>query len=261
MQDALCKILSNNEVADQIYKLTVRLPFDFNEKCRPGQFAHIKIPFANEHILRRPISINSVGTFNDTVSFVYQTVGKGTDTLSHFKEGTKLKVLLPLGNGFEETIGERVLLVGAGMGAAPLKHLAETWRSSVYTAVLGFRNRQKAYQVHDFEKSCAKVYVCSDNGSIGEKQYAADAAAKLAGQEHFDRIYACGPEVVLRQVANLAKELDIPCSLSMEARMGCGVGACVGCNVAVLDANGNQYYKRCCADGPVFDAREVVFDD
>lgn len=261
MRETECRILSNNRIAEGIYKLTVRLPFDFNEQCLPGQFAHIKIPFSNEHILRRPISINSVGSFNDTVTFVYQTVGEGTDKLSHFKEGTELKILLPQGNGFKSREGRRILLAGAGIGAAPLKHYAETNRNNAVTAVLGFRCREKAYQINDFKRVCREVIVCSDDGSIGIKALAADAAREAMNRESFDLIVACGPRPFLRQIARLARETGTECEISMEARMGCGIGACMGCNVAVKDKDGRRYYKRCCAEGPVFDSREVVFDD
>lgn len=259
MQDAKCKILSNVRIADAIYKLVLALPDGFNEKCLPGQFAELQLPGYGEHILRRPISINSVDENNNTITFVYQVVGKGTDKLAGLKQDVEMMVLLPLGNGFSAQSGKNILMVGAGIGAAPLKYYAQMYNSNKITAVLGFRNVDKIYQKSDFEAICDNVLVCTDDGSNGLKKYAATLAKEEAQNNKYDLIISCGPNIVLNQVAEFANDMGIPCEISMEARMGCGIGACMGCNVTVKDSNGNQYYKRCCTEGPVFDSKEVVF--
>ncbi len=259
MQDAKCKVISNEKIADGIFKMILALPDGFNEKCYPGQFAELQIPGCGEHILRRPISINSASDKDNTVTFVYQVVGKGTDKLSVLKKDTEMMVILPLGNGFIGAEGKNILMVGAGIGAAPLKYYAQMYSKNNITAVLGFRNTEKIYQQEDFEDICEKVIVCTDDGSNGVKSYAASMAKKEAQEQKYDLIISCGPNIVLSQVAQFANEMEIDCQVSMEARMGCGVGACMGCNVTVRDKNGKEYYKRCCTEGPVFDSKEVVF--
>lgn len=261
MRDVLCSVINNFEIAQDIFCMTLKLPDTFDEKCIPGQFAELKIPHHNEHVLRRPISINTFDKDNNTVTFAYQVVGKGTAVLSELKEGDKVLVLLPLGNGFTRLNNKKILMVGAGIGAAPLKYYAEEYSDNEITAVLGFRNSDKIYQSDDFKKICSNVHICTDDGSNGIKNYAAVLAKDVASRNNFDHIVACGPNIVLKQVAELANELNIPCELSLEARMGCGIGACMGCNVTVRDSNGNKIYKRCCSDGPVFDSKEVVFDE
>ena len=259
MQDTICTVLSNDKIADEIYELILELPKDFTCTCHPGQFAEIKLPYHNEHILRRPISINSVSPQTATITFVYQVVGQGTQKLARISAGTPIQVLLPLGNGFAYQEDKNILMIGAGIGAAPLRYYAELNRNNRITAVLGFRNVGKMYQINEFNNICSKVYACTDDGSNGLKSYAAALAEQIVSKEHFDHIIACGPNVVLKKISEFANGMNIPCELSLEARMGCGIGACMGCNVTVKDVDGNHIYKRCCCDGPVFDAKEVIW--
>lgn len=261
MRDVLCRVLNNYEIARDIFYLTLQLPDEFTEDCKPGQFAEIKLPHHNEHVLRRPISINSFNKTYNTVTFAYQVVGAGTAILTQLKEQDELMVLLPLGNGFASRSAAKILMIGAGIGAAPLKYYAEVNSENEITAVLGYRNVEKIYQEQDFVRLCKNVEICTDDGSNGKKSYAATLAKEIASKNNFDYIVACGPNIVLKQVAEFANEMNIPCELSLEARMGCGIGACMGCNVTVKDENGNHIYKRCCSDGPVFDSKEVVFDE
>lgn len=261
MQDVLGTVLSNHCIADGIYKLTVRLPEEFHAECKPGQFAQLAIPNADAHILRRPISIHSFGEIGRTVSFVYQVKGAGTDRLTQCSEGNAIQMLLPLGNGFSlPENADKILFIGAGIGAAPLKYAAQCFSDKKIIMVLGFKNKEKAYLIQKYQECSERLMLCSDDGSIGEKSYVGAVARRVAQAEKPGVIMACGPNIVLQQVKEFAEELTIPCQLSMEARMGCGIGACVVCNVKI-GTKESWHYKRCCVDGPVFDAKEVVFDD
>ena len=223
----------------------------------PGQFIHIKC--GEGLLLRRPISIQSwLGTrMGGTITVVFEAKGEGTRWLAQRQVGDTLDVLGPLGNGFRTTPGP-YLLVGGGIGVPPLLELGEclSWPR---TAVLGFRTGAKAFLpvISRFAVHCEKTYLCTDDGSLG-RHGLVDAQVRdvLAKDSSFTAVLACGPKPMLKSVAKAAAEFGIPCQVSMEERMACGVGACLGCALPMKDGS----IKHVCKDGPVFDAREVDWD-
>lgn len=253
-------IVENRQIAKDIYLLGVRLPSEFNLPVLPGQFSHIKIPNANEHILRRPISVNSYNQDTKIIQYVYQTRGAGTAKLAKAANGEAIEVIPALGKGFlMPESAQKVMLIGGGIGCAPLLYAAQYLKQCSYTAVLGFRDAEHAYQVDDFKGICENTLVCTDNGSLGTQGYVCGMAEQAIKETKPDIILACGPDIVLKLVKGLSEKYDIPAQLSMETRMGCGVGACVVCNVKI-GTESNWHYKRCCKEGPVFDAKEVLFE-
>ena len=223
------------------------------EGLMAGQFLHIAC--GEGLLLRRPISVCMVQEDEpqDTARVVFEVRGEGTKWLAERRVGDKVNVLGPLGNGFTVTPNDRLLLVGGGIGVPPLLgQAAFTAKNS--TAVLGFRSADRAMLVEDYRDYCEAVYLCSDDGSLGRHGFV-DAQLKdiLEKDKNFTAVLACGPKPMLKNVAKVAAEYGVPCQVSLEERMACGVGACLGCAVQMADGT----MKHVCKDGPVFDAKEV----
>lgn len=244
-----CKLVRANKLTSDVYDFTLECP-GLAEKAVPGQFAQIRLP---GHTLRRPISICGIDKDKKTLRFVFQIRGQGTAELAEFCEGDELEILAPLGNGFPVQQGKRTLLVGGGIGVPPLLGAASALGKDA-VAVLGFRNRDAVILEHDFAATGASVHIATDDGSYGFH----GLVTTLTQQETFDTVFACGPAPMLKAVRALAEERQVPCFLSLEERMACGIGACLGCATALLDEAGNQYFGHVCKDGPVFDSRRVV---
>ena len=227
---------------------------------RPGQFLHIKC--GEGQLLRRPISVSEAITSQtepeNIVSTIFEVRGEGTKWLAQRKYGDKLDVLGPLGNGFDFNESGRYLLVGGGIGIPPLIGCGQELGSNS-TAVLGYRSKDKAipWVIDRFHEMCQETVVCTDDGSLGRHGFVnAQVREILAKEKGFTAILACGPKPMLRSVAKAAAEFGIPCQVSMEERMGCGVGACLVCATPMKDGT----MKHVCKDGPVFNAEEVDWD-
>lgn len=214
----------------------------------PGQFVHVKC--GHSRMLRRPISICDVE--GNSMRLVFEVRGEGTEWLSHRKAGDTLDVLGPLGNGFDLT-GDKLLLVGGGIGLPPMLYCAKACKGEAHV-VAGFRSQDRAMLSADFAKTAETFAVTSDDGSIGAHGFV-DALVKetLDKEKGFTSILACGPKLMLRSIVKAAGEFGVPVQVSMEERMACGVGACLGCAVQMADGT----MKHVCKDGPVFDSREV----
>ena len=250
MKDYIATIVNNEQIADNVYAVT----FDLGEiaKVRCGQFGNISV--GGTHLLRRPIAICK--TEGNTVTFCYQIKGEGTQLLKTMGAGTRLNVLMPLGNGFfVEENEQKVALVGGGVGVFPLiSVLREYGATKEISAYIGYRNKGAVCGVEEFKKAHKFVGV-TDDGSFGEKMNAVQAfAADLAKGNRPDVVLACGPTPMLRALISLVEQENLPCYVSLEERMGCGIGACLVC---VCDmTNGKK--ARVCKDGPVFNAKSVI---
>ncbi len=238
-----CRLLSAGELTPGIFDFTVSCP-ELAAMAVPGQFAQILVP---GHTLRRPISICSIDKNSGTLRFVFQVRGAGTEGLSKFREGDTIELLAPLGKGFPIDPDKRTLLVGGGIGVPPLLGAAEALGGNA-VAVLGFRNRELVILEEDFKSTGAKVLVATDDGSYGFH----GLVTELGAGEDFQVLMACGPGPMLRGVKALAAERGAQGYLSLEQRMACGVGACLGCAVGLVDGEGREYFGHVCKDGPVF---------
>ena len=250
MKDYIATIIKNEQIADNIYAVT----FDLGEPpcVRAGQFGNISID--GTHLLRRPIAICK--TEGSEVTFCYQIKGEGTKKLKSMGAGTRLNVLMPLGNGFfvEET-EQKVALVGGGVGVFPLISVLREYKDTKdVAAYIGYRNQGAVCGVEEFAKA-QKFIAVTDDGSYGAQMNAVQAfAADLEQGNRPDVVFACGPTPMLRALKALTQKEGLPCYVSLEERMGCGIGACLVC---VCDqTNGKR--ARVCKDGPVFNAEEVV---
>lgn len=252
----LCKLVKRVQPRAGLFDYTIDCP-QMAAKAKPGQFVHVLC--GGDTYLRRPISICDV-TGGRYLRFVFEVRGKGTEELSHAEVGDTLDILGPLGNGFSTEFSEApsgaVVLIGGGIGIFPLLNLAKSLPKKP-VIMLGFRDKDAAVMTEEFSKTAEAVYVASDDGSIGHKGFVTDMLKSMidSGME-ISRIYTCGPKPMMKIAADLAEEKGIECFVSMEERMGCGVGACVTCTCTMKDGS----RKRVCKDGPVFNGAEVDFN-
>jgi dihydroorotate dehydrogenase electron transfer subunit len=267
------QILKNAPLERDIYELTLKSAY-LSETARAGQFAGIYLDSADK-LLPRPFGFCQTVAKEGTVRFVYRVVGGGTKLLSQYPEGKTLKVLGPCGNGFTYSAQKGVMIIGGGMGTPPLLKLAQDIRETNPDAgvnvFLGFQNARQIILKSDFEKTGAKVHISTDDGSRGYKGNvisSVKSASGLGGAASVSVspskpgiIFACGPKVMLRAVSVYAGENGIEAQVSMEERMGCGVGACVCCVLKTKDEGSGETYKKVCAHGPVFSSKEVVWND
>ena len=250
-----CKITARERLTQDAVSMTLAVGdmlHSGDRPIRPGQFVHVKC--GDGLLLRRPISISEwTESGGGTITIVFEVRGEGTAWLAERGLGDTLDVLGPLGNGFQIEREDRCLLVGGGIGVPPMLGCAQTSGGSA-TAILGFRSKERAILLNRFEQECADVLVATDDGSLGYHGFV-DALVRqeLEKERRYKAVLACGPKPMLRNVAKAAEEFGVPCRVSMEERMGCGIGACLVCACDMKDGS----RKHVCKDGPVFNAEEV----
>lgn len=244
------RVVSIEFLQKNICSLVLECP-KIAKDAKPGQFIEI-YPDNGVNLLSRPISICGIEVVAGNIRVVFQVVGKGTEIFSKLKKGDRIRVLGPCGNGYN-IVGGSALLVGGGIGVPPLLETAKKL-DCPKVAVLGFRSNP--FLINEFATICDRVYVTTDDGSEGFK----GNVVQLMEKENLsaDMIYACGPKIMLKFLSQYAMKNNIPCQVSMEERMACGIGACVGCVVEIKEGEGTTY-KKVCKDGPVFDCKEVVW--
>jgi dihydroorotate dehydrogenase electron transfer subunit len=252
-----CIVIDHVEIADSIYKLTLKGEL-VSEMKSPGQFVHLKIGEGFDPLLRRPISISDIDYKKGQFSMIYRKEGAGTSKLAEKATGMTVDVLGPLGNGFpvrESSIGSTALLVGGGIGVPPLHELSKQLTANGVTVihVLGFQTSSVVFGEEDFSRY-GDTYVVTVDGSYGYKGFVTDVIQSY--QIGFDTLYACGPTPMLRALEKGYPNKKV--FLSLEERMGCGIGACFACVCHTTDDSTGHSYKKVCSDGPVFRAGEVV---
>ena len=245
MQRVILTVTKNEALTPLIYKM--QLAGDVSGVTRAGQFVEIAL---DGLYLRRPISVCNYD--EGLLTIIYKVVGKGTDLMSQMAEGTQLDVLTGLGNGFDtEHECNKPLLVGGGVGVPPLYRLTRDLiaQGKEVTVVLGFNTESEIFYAEEFEALGAKVILATADGSVGVKGFVTDAIRE-SGVEA-DYFYSCGPLPMLKALCN---SLEISGEVSLEERMGCGFGICMGCSIHTTKGA-----KRVCKDGPVFKKEEVVW--
>lgn len=242
MRQETDEILSNRNIARSVYEMRLKADTD---DIHPGQFVDIALP---GRYLRRPISVCQAK--DGVLTLIYKAVGHGTEQMSHMQAGEKLDVLLPAGNGYDLTrAGGYPLLVGGGVGVPPLYMLAEKLsKNSHVTVILGFNAKNEIFYEQEFRKLGCDVIVCTADGSCGIKGFVTDGLKMV---KQYSYVYACGPAVMLKNIDSM---LESDGEYSMEERMGCGFGVCLGCTIVTREGA-----KRVCADGPVFDRKVLVW--
>ncbi len=257
--DIICPVLKNERIADDIMLLWLDVDAGKKDEYQPGRFVHMKIPNRPDLILRRPISINGYDNVVGRLELVYQVKGQGTEQLVDCQPGDTIALIGPLGKGYPVPRGtKRALLVGGGIGCAPLKMLPACHPDIQFDAILGFRNRDCIYQLEDFQTLCEDVILMTDDGSAGEKGFVTDALQRyLQSDNRTDVLYVCGPPPMYKALKPILDTVDKPIYISLEERMGCGMGACVVCTCKIK-RDGVVENRRVCVEGPVFPYEEVV---
>lgn len=259
-KSTLCVVNENVKIAENTYRMLISAP-DTARLAKPGQFVHVKIPNDRSLLLRRPISISNV--FSDgggIIEIIYRVAGTGTYLLSQVKNSDLVDVLGPLGNGFTKPkYVKRAFAVGGGCGIAPLKLLVKDWDDVRFTSFLGFKSKPYAYDLDQFELLSEHVFVSTDDGSLGQMGLVVDLMSLRLKREMPDLILGCGPTPMLKEIKNTASRHGIPCQISLEERMGCGIGACLVC-VCETQKGKSYEYKKVCSDGPVFWSDEVLLN-
>ncbi len=265
MKDIKAKILSNKKVSHAYYNMSLDAPY-IARTAKPGQFVQIKCNDSFELLLRRPFSIHRVkgeGSRVKDIEILYEVVGKGTEILAEKKEGDFIDVLGPLGSEFilptASSLQPRAIIIAGGIGAAPLVYLAEELtKKKIKTIVLiGAKTKNLILCEKDFKKTTPEVYVSTDDGTYGSQGFVSKLFHKIlkTTESKFETIvYVCGPHGMLKCIADICQERKFECQVSLEEKMACGIGVCLGC--AVKTKSGT---KLACKDGPVFNAREIIW--
>ena len=252
MVKEIAEVVYQSEIATDIYSLLLKVTFA--RDAVPGQFVSL-YSADGSRLLPRPISICETDAGSGTIRLVYRIAGKGTKEFSGLEGGDRIEILGPLGNGFpiDEYKDKRVLLVGGGIGIPPLLYCADSLAEPVFA--VGYRS--ETYLLEDLKKR-GEVHVATEDGSLGTAGNVIDAIK--ADSVKADVIMSCGPMPMLRALKAYAAEAGIPCYVSMEERMACGIGVCLGCVCGTehVDEHSHVNNARICKDGPVFDAKEVT---
>ena len=238
--------------------MTLKAP-EIAKFSKPGQFVNLKLSETLEPLLRRPISLHRIDAENGTLTMLYLVVGEGTAMMSRMEPGETINVLGPLGNGWNcDFPGLHAVLVGGGIGIAPLYPLAKALREAgkEVSLIMGAKNKEYLTSGTDYEQLGAEVFVVTDDGSAGAPGLVTAPLQQLIDAGRCDQIYACGPVPMLRAVEELALSHNIPGQVSAESHMGCGLGVCLLCPNKVQSGG----YKRTCIDGPVFAIGELDYE-
>lgn len=250
-QQGIFPIITARQLTKTIYDMWIACP-PLAIQARPGQFVHIRCA---EKTLRRPISICETDASKEALRIVFEVRGEGTAWLAKQKAGDRLDLLGPLGNGFSLDLTKKAIFVGGGIGVPPLLETCKAYGTHA-TAILGFRSRDAVILEEDFAAVCDNVYITTDDGSYGREGLVTNVLEHCL--EGDAMVFACGPIPMLKGVAALAKQAGAPCQVSLEERMGCGVGACLVCACKTKETDG-EHMRHVCKNGPVFPAEEVVW--
>ena len=251
-------VVDNHEIAENIYKAVVSAP-DIADQCFPGQFVNIYFP-DSVRIFPRPFSI--AGVDNDAILFVYKVVGSQTTVMSHWKPGDNVKILGPLGNsfGYSGQINQPVLLAG-GVGAAPLMFLRDRLSQDGIKPLFFLGARTKS-QLPFLSDSKSELILSTDDGSIGSNGLITDELAEyLQKKDNPVSVFGCGPDLMMKTLKSMPFSKNVSVYVSLEKTMACGLGLCQGCIVKNSSDSAGKHYSLVCKDGPVFNLKDIKFDD
>ena len=247
-------IVNKTAIAKEIYSFAIHCP-QIADIAQAGQFVHIR---ANGFTLRRPVSICGIDRENGTIRIVFEVRGEGTAEIAKLNKGDAVDMLAPLGHGF--TLNKnfsKTVLIGGGIGTPPMLPIAQFYGEKA-TVISGFRNAQAVILQDDFKKTGAETILCTDDGSMGIHGFVTQPLSEILNTQKADAVYACGPAPMLKNIAGMCKEKGVFCEISLEERMACGIGACLGCACRTV-RNDEEYFAHVCKDGPVFNAEEVLW--
>ncbi len=241
MKTDINRIIENKQICENIFEMVVSTDI----KPLPGQFYMIK-GLNGDYLLPRPISVHEYQ--DGKIRLLYRVSGHGTDQISKLKANDDIQVLGPLGNGFNiELLNGRIAIVGGGIGIAPLLYLAKNIASQKPDIFLGYKDH--TFCVDSFRPYCNELTVVTEDGNTGQQGYVTD----FVNISDYDIVITCGPDVMMEKIIRAGQEKNVVVYASLEKRMACGVGACLGCVVNTIDGN-----KRVCKEGPVFSGRDLM---
>ncbi len=287
----LANIIENTEISRGYFRLILHSA-GLAENTKPGQFVMVKVGKNYDPLLRRPMGLYKISSKdnNPCVELLYQVVGKGTTIMSKMKKGQQADMLGPFGNGFtipqsgrataqlpDKNFAEKTqfyklavrnikaaVFVAGGIGIAPLVMLAEKMVKEIPNLktylFIGGKSKNDILCIDDFGKLNTEICITTEDGSLENKGLVTDPVKKFIDKKADSQtlFFACGPYRMLKAVSELTAKKDIPCQVSLDRRMACGFGVCLGCVIKVNSENGS-HYKNVCTDGPVFDAKEICW--
>jgi dihydroorotate dehydrogenase electron transfer subunit len=280
----MSKIVFNQKISSRYYRMRILCP-EIACKAKRGEFIMVKVTHLLDPLLRRPFAIHRLCQGSDNyrqknhptcIEILYRIVGNGTLVLSKKSRGDEIDLIGPLGNGFylEQNLKTAIMIAG-GIGVAPLLSLAQALkrvegknlRRTDLIVFIGGETKEDILCVKDFEKIGAKVVISTEDGSLGTQGMVTDMFLNFLktsspSETHNRKLFACGPSPMLQIISEIAISQDITCQISLESRMACGVGACLGCSVPtrINKVGGNEiFYQRVCKEGPVFDSTIIMW--
>jgi dihydroorotate dehydrogenase electron transfer subunit len=245
------KVIDNKQIKKDFFVIELAAREKIPE-IKPGQFVEVKVENSPGTFLRRPFSVHDVDYDKNSIKLLVQVVGNGTQALSEMMPGDQLNLIYPLGNCFSlPDAGERSLLIGGGCGIAPMLFLGKFLKNNGFVPdiLVGFRNSERILEYSEYKK-IGEVFITTEDGSEGEKGFVTDHSVLTS--HNYEMIYCCGPEAMMKAVAQYCKKKRIACEVSLENLMGCGIGACLCCVVETVNGN-----KSTCIEGPVFNINDL----
>lgn len=259
-------IVKSNTPAGPGYKLMVLAAPRLAAVLKPGQFVHVRVPALDAASLRRPFSVFDADPATGEVTILFKAVGRGSRALAAEEPGAEIRVMGPLGFGFPEKTSGIALLVGGGFGVAPLHFLAKRLAAAGFKSILfaGGRTKDDLLEIPRFEALGVECRLATNDGSAGEKGFVTlpldRTIAELAAAGEAFELFTCGPDGLLKAVSDRALANNAPGWISMDRHMICGVGACYACIQKIRLPNGSVFNARCCVNGPVFKAKDIVWE-
>ena len=254
-------VTANELIAEGIFQMSISAPKIAGENPSPGQFINISVSNSCLHPLRRPMSI--AGRGGEALNIIYKIFGEGTRLLSEFPVGSHIDILGPLGNAFELTEGMMPVLVGGGVGLAPILWFDETLRSNGidHITIIGARHAGEHFLDHRPKEG---FILTTDDGTVGERGTVLPTVERICLGMENPKLFACGPEAMLKAVKQFASEETVACELSVESYMGCATGICQGCvieheNGSISEHSYHERFSLVCLEGPVYDAKDIRF--
>jgi dihydroorotate dehydrogenase electron transfer subunit len=265
----LGSIIKNKKIIDGHFLLTMKVPESFQTPM-PGQFVMMREKGRMDPFLGRPFSIYTFERSNNKViiGILYKVIGKGTVLLSKLKKGEPMEIFGPYGNAFDVSPNlKKVVFICGGIGIAPLTLLVSHYRKLVdegnikLICYYGATSADMLVGIEKIRELCSDIFISTNDGSAGYRGFVTEMFAEdIPLYDPVDsKIYACGPRLMLQRLSDLLAGNTLPCQISMEERMACGVGACLGCSIETQDRVGNSIYKRVCKDGPVFNIHDIAW--
>lgn len=252
------RIISNEKVAEEIYEMKME-SIKISQKVNAGQFIHILCGGDQGALLRRPFSLSRIDRDKGEISILYRVQGKGTKNLLKMLRGQRVNALGPLGQGFSlDSSYNKIAVVGGGIGMAPLMEIIKYY-GKASTVYLGFQ--KEPIMLHEIGKYTNEMTIVTEKGKAKKKGLITEGLKEDLRKKAPQIVYTCGPKKMMEKVFEICEELNIPCQVSMEEKMGCGIGACLVCSCKTKKKEQKNIYSKVCKDGPVYWGEEVLWNE